>query len=98
MRRVMGSNPMLELGVVQLNEPVDSDELCFYSPGASHALKLLRLFQLRDEPQPACYFFNRLENNMPHFVSYHFTNESEFEDSGHPQAIQPLIDEFHARR
>ena len=51
---------------------------CF-SPGQPRALELYPFFQLRKTPQVACYFFNRIQESVPYFVSYHPVSVSEIE-------------------
>ena len=50
------------------------------------------MIQVRDTPQPASYFYNRLERMELYLVSYHFADRSEV--SGASAALSELFDEF----
>lgn len=97
-RRVMGSNPILDRVNVELVEPLESGKLCFHAKGQSKALALLPLVRLQNAPQTACYFYNRIEHNLPHFVTYHVAAEPEIEFADGISVIQSLKDAFDIRR
>ena len=93
-KRVMGSNPMLESQTVELSEPAVSGQLHCFSPGQRRALELYPLFQLKEMPQAACYFFNRIEKAVPRYVSYHPVNVPEVEDVGQADVIWDIVADF----
>ena len=93
-RRVMGSNPMLARFTISLREAATSNHLHFFSPGNDRALRLYGLIELRDTPQPACYFFNRIEHSSSHFVSYEFAQSPVMDASDTSEIIQNLVAEF----
>lgn len=76
-RRVMGSNPQLEHDVVELTEPARTGQLYFHNPGYHRALKLVPFIEVRDSPQPAGYFYNRMAEGDLHLVSYQFAEQSQ---------------------
>lgn len=80
-RRVMGSNPQFEHVSIDLLNPPVTGGLYLYNPGHTRALALLQLVQIREAPQPVCYFYNRLDSSGPHLVSYHFGDQSNVIDS-----------------
>jgi hypothetical protein len=94
--RVMGSNPMLEQKTIELIEPAISDRLHCYDPNQRRALTLYPFFQLKETPQAACYFFNRVEEPTAYFVSYHPVTQSEIEDTEQSDAILKILDDFSA--
>ena len=51
--------------------------LYLYNPGHDKVLELISVVQVRETPQPASYFYNRLENTKLQLVSYHFAEKSE---------------------
>ena len=55
-RKIIGSNILMETDTITLTEPVVSDQLCFYCPDHNRALMLDKFFLMRNTPQPACYF------------------------------------------
>lgn len=91
-RRVMGSNPQFEhVSVDLLNTPI-TGSLYLHNPGHTRALPLLRLVQIREAPQPVCYFYNRLDSSGSHLVSYHFGDQSDVTDS--TGGLAPLIQDL----
>lgn len=70
-RRVMGSDPQLVHDAVELTTRAITGTLYLHNPGHEKALKLIPLLLMHDTPQPASYFFNRLEKKQPHFITYH---------------------------
>ena len=75
---------------------LDVEHLYLSNKTSGRALKLLPLVQFGPSPQStknACYFFNRLERDGAHFISYHFTDKPEltgqFDEA--TQAIKSLI-------
>jgi len=88
-RRVMGSNPQFEHITVDLLVPPVTGGLYLCNPGHTRALELLRLVQIRQAPQPVCYFYNRLDSSGSHLVSYHFGENSGITDS--TGGLVPLI-------
>jgi len=91
-RRVMGSNPQLEHDTVDLTMPAKTGCLYLHNPGHVKALELLPLVQVRSTPQPASYFYNRLEKTEPQLVSYHFAAQSEISSSN--ATLLKLLKEF----
>lgn len=80
-RRIMGSNPQFEhINVELLNAPVTGG-LYLHNPGHTRALELLNLVQIRQSPQPVCYFYNRIDSTGSHLVSYHFGEQPDVTDS-----------------
>lgn len=80
-RKVMGSNPQLEHESVDLTTPAQTGQLYLYNPGNDKALALIPIVQVRDKPQPASYFYNRLDNLGSHLVAYQFSTLSEVSES-----------------
>lgn len=80
-RRIMGSNPQFEHAVVELGEPAITNRLYMYNLGHTQALEIAPLVQIRKTPQPACYFYNHLEQDGLHLVSYHFAEKAEDVDA-----------------
>jgi hypothetical protein len=95
--RVMGSNPMLESQTIELLEPAVSGRLHCFSPGQRRALELYPFFQLKETPRAACYFFNRIEKSVPHFVSYHPVSVSEIVDVEQADVILDIVADFELR-
>jgi hypothetical protein len=91
-RRVMGSNPQLEHHTVEVTTAAKTGALYLHNPGHEKVLELIPLVQLRDTPQPASYFYNRLEKMGPHLVLYHFADQSEVSSLSVP--LIDLLDEF----
>ena len=92
----MGSNPQLEHKTVTVRTPAKTGSLYFHNPGHDEALELLPVVQVRDTPQPASYFYNRLENSELHLVSYHFAETSEV--SGPDAPLLALFNDFVLQR
>jgi len=76
-RLLVGSNPQFERGRVELRDPAITNHLYLYNDGHSRVLELAPLVQVRATPQPACYFFNRIEGSITHLVSYHFGEKAD---------------------
>ncbi|KAF5089929.1 hypothetical protein DSECCO2_21830 [anaerobic digester metagenome] len=93
-RKVVGSNPRMVKGTINLTEPVYSDQLCFFDPTNDRALMLDKFFVMRGAIQSACYFYNRIEQSHPYYVSYHIVDESEIEETEISPAIKELISEL----
>ena len=91
-RRVMGSNPLLEHDRVDLITPAKTGGLYLHNPGHDKALELVPLVQVRDTPQPAAYFYNHLEGVQPHWVSYQLAAQSEIASGS--TALLELLGEF----
>lgn len=91
-RRVMGSNPQLEHQTIDVTTPAKTGSLYLHNPEHDKVLELIPLVQIRDTPQPACYFYSRYENTELHLVSYHFANQSEV--SGASSVLAGLFDDF----
>lgn len=91
-RRVMGSDPQLEHETIELTTAPKTGALCMHNPGHDKALELIPLVQLRDEPQPASYFYNRSDKTELHLVSYQFASQSEVSDGN--GVLTGLLNEF----
>jgi uncharacterized protein YnzC (UPF0291/DUF896 family) len=91
-RRVMGSNPLLEHTVVDLTTPAKTGALYLHNPGHDKALELVPVVQLSDSPQPAGYFYNRRERAELHMVSYQFAAQSDVTSTS--EALLALLGEF----
>lgn len=91
-RRVMGSNPQLEHDHVDLATPATTGRLYFHNPGHSKALELLPFIQVQDAPQPASYFYNRVDGRESQFVSYQFAAQSEISTTN--VALLSVLGEF----
>lgn len=98
MRRVMGSNPLLVPFTADLTDLVVSHQLCFLSPGYHRAMSLIQIFKVRDAPQPASYFFNRLEGESPFFVTYGLAEESAISDATMGDELRSIIADLSANR
>lgn len=79
-RRVMGSNPQLEHGLLELTTRTRSGSLVMHNRNHNECLTLLRLMKLTDAPQPAAYFYNGLNGEKLRFVAYQFAAASQIED------------------
>ena len=79
-RVVMGSDPQLIHETIDLRTRAKTGSLYMHSPGHDEALELVKFVQVQDAPQPASYFYNRLEQNVPYFVSYQMAIQSEITD------------------
>lgn len=88
-RLVTGSNPQFEHTSIKLLSPPVTGGLYLHNPGHTRALELLSLVQIRQAPQPVCYFYNRLDSSGAHLVSYHFGEQSDVTDS--TGGLAPLI-------
>lgn len=91
-RRVMGSNPQLEHDTVDLTTPAVTGRLYLHNPGHDKALELVPLVQVCDRPQPASYFYNRIEGSKPQLISYHFATPSEM--SSDNRALLDFLEDF----
>ncbi len=80
-RRVMGSNPQFEHVDLEVVSTPITGQLHLHNPGHTRALRLVQLVKIRQSPQPACYFYNRLDPSGTRFVSYHFGEESTVTDA-----------------
>lgn len=69
-KRVMGSNPQLEHQKLDLVTPPIKGALYLHNQGHDKILKICPLIQIKNKPQPASYFYNRIENMEVHIVSY----------------------------
>jgi len=85
---------MLEQQTIELSEPAVSGRLHCFSPGQRRALELYPFFQLLKTPPVACYFFNRVEKSVLHFVSYHPVSKSEITDPEQSTVILDIINDF----
>ena len=59
---------------------LDTEKLYIVQKDAQVALELLPLIQFGPSPSSArnaCYFFNRVEKDELHYVSYHFIDQPE---------------------
>ena len=81
--------PQLEHQTAELTTPAVSGCLYVHNPGHDEALELIPLVQVRDLPQPASYFYNRLEKTEMCLVAYHFVHQSEVVDEG--DAVEQLL-------
>jgi len=88
-RRVMGSNPQFEHQTVELTTPAVTGRLYLHNPGYAGGLELIPLVQVRDVPQPAGYFYNRLEKTGMRLVSYHFVDQTEV--VGESDTVEQLL-------
>lgn len=79
-RRAMGSHPQFERLLVELQLPPNTGQLCLHHIGHSLALDLLPMVRMREIEQPACFFYNRLQQGTAHFVSYHY-GDAEWDDT-----------------
>jgi hypothetical protein len=93
---LMGSNSEFLTEMRSMATWLDVEHLYISNKTSGRALKLLPLVQFGPSPQSAknaCYFFNRLERDGAHFISYHFTDKPEltgqFDEA--TQAIKSLI-------
>ena len=93
---LMGSNSEFLPETHSMATWLDVEHLYISSKTSGRALKLLPLVRFGPSPQSAknaCYFFNRLERDGAHFISYHFTDKPEltgqFDEA--TQAIKSLI-------
>lgn len=78
-----GSNPQFAHEKLELNQPAITGRLYMHQLGHDRALEVAPLIQMRQKEQAACYFYNRMEGEVPHLVSYHFEHRSdEIDDSG----------------
>lgn len=93
-RCVMGSNPLLKDVVIETRTPAVSGQLYFYNTGHSDILELLPLVQVRETPQPACYFYNRIEKSESRLVSYQIAPQSEV--GGPSELLENLFKEIAA--
>ena len=91
-RCIMGSNPQLEHTVIEVTSYAKTGSLYMYNPGNNKALEFIPIIQLRDIPQPASYFYNRIESTQPHLVSYHFAEQSDVLDTS--TAIVDFLNEM----
>ena len=91
-RRVMGSNPQLEHQTVSVTTAAKTGVLYLHNPGHERVLELIPVVQVHETPQPASYFYNRLENAQLQLVSYHFAEKSEVSSTG--EALIALLNEF----
>lgn len=79
--------------MVELTTVPVTGTLCLHNPGHDQVLKIIPLIQVSDSPQPASYFYNRVEKTEVHFVSYHFTDRSDRSDLlGASCSINKLLD------
>lgn len=92
--RVMGSNPLLERTIVELEHPVFSGYRRFPLARNSRALQLEPVFQVQDAPQPACYFFNRMEGGNPRYVAYGLATVSELPHPTRSDAMRAIASDF----
>ncbi len=92
LRKVMGSNPQFEQLTVTLLTTPYKHKLYLYSPSQKNALPLVPLINIRDEKQPAPFFYNRRETNCCRYVSYHFSDQSEIDEKD--EDLIELLDEF----
>ena len=83
-RIAAGSNPAFLTQRVRLAESPLTGHLHLLEEGQQRALCLAGLVQIRDAPQPACYFYNRYDKEGTHFVSYHYEPSSRVIDRGFP--------------
>lgn len=96
-KRVMGSNALLENLEVSLNEPAESESLYCYQPNQTSGLRLLGFLELRETPQPACFFFNRTERNGGlRFVSYQVNPQSERMEMADQEELLSIMHELDA--
>jgi hypothetical protein len=91
-RRVMGSNPQLEHQTIDVKTLPKKGTLYFHNPGHDKLLELIPFVQVRDTPQPASYFYNRLEKGQSHLVSYSLASQSEV--LGNSPALLSFVEEF----
>jgi len=78
-----GSNPQFAHAKLDLTQPAITGRLYMHQIGHDRALEIAPLIQMRQKEQAACYFYNRMEGEVPHLVSYHFEHRSdEIDDSG----------------
>lgn len=91
-QRIMGSNPQFEYDRIDLITPAKTGYIYLHNPGHNEALELLPLLQMHNKPQPASYFYNRLEKRQPRLVSYHMTAQSDIPSES--AALLTLIAEF----
>ena len=78
---LMGSNSQFLSQKIITSEPLFTDSLYIFNKGHTRGLKLLPLITFGASPNPAkntCYFYNRLEKDKIRYISYHFSDESEF--------------------
>ena len=95
-RQIVGSNPQFEHDRIDLVTPAKTGYLYFHSPGHTRVLELLPLVQLQGKPQPASYFYNRVEGSTPQLVSYHFAEHSEV--SSQSDILRDLLQELSGTR
>jgi hypothetical protein len=94
---VMGSNTLLGNVELLLNEAAESTSLCFYQPGQPSALRLVGFLELRETPQPACFFFSSTERNGGlRFVSYQVTPQSERTETVDQEELLGIMRELEA--
>lgn len=89
---IMGSNPSFENDTVDFVSGPTSKTLYLYNPGNDRALKLMPLVQMHETPQPASYFYNCMEKNLPQLVTYHLVAQSEKMDDN-PELLS-FLEEF----
>lgn len=91
--RLMGSRYPFKPMEIRTSKIMDESHYYLYSIGELKPLKFLPLIKLRSSPksaQNACYFYNKVEPEFVHFVSYHFEPE--------PKLDEPFIDTVEALR
>lgn len=86
-----GSNPAFLKRRVLLTEPVESGRLALLEDGSTKPLPLLETVQILGDSQPVCYFFNRVDKEGTHFVSYHHAAKSRVVHSEMPADIAKLV-------
>lgn len=83
-RRVMGTRTPFEIIKLEMEHPLEENQLYLVSNDERRALKIFPLLKVMPSPQTAqnaCYFYNRREDGKLRFVSYHFPQEAEIKEA-----------------
>jgi hypothetical protein len=81
----MGTRTPFARKDVSLAAPLEDGELYLLDTNSDRALKLLPLVRLKPTPageEAACYFFNREDRGGDRFLSYHYSQPSDFVEPG----------------
>ena len=89
---VMGSNPQLEQGEIELTSAAETGGLYMHNPDYNDALQLIPLLTLITEPLPAAYFYSRLDGPSTRFIAYHSTQFSEIDSNS--EILKQVLSEF----
>lgn len=73
--------PFEALNDVRINELIRRDRLCLLSPGSRNPVELIPLIRMDAPPRTdkgAAYFFSRVDENGPRFITYQPDGEAEW--------------------